>query len=257
MSGSQSPIILTYHSVSEGDSPLKVSPNLFADQMHWLRANARVAPLGEIVASLVEHKPLPDRTAVLTFDDGFQDFYSSAAPVLRHFQFPATVFLPTVYCGRTNGWPGQPDWVKEEPLMGWEQISELAQAGISFGAHSISHPDLTNISSDEAEREIAGSKAEIEERIGKPVEFFAYPYGRWNQKVRAIVRRHYSGACATAAGVLRTDADPFALPRADACYLRDLACFRRLFTTPLVAYLATRRLIRRLRGQPEGFYARV
>jgi peptidoglycan/xylan/chitin deacetylase (PgdA/CDA1 family) len=257
MAAAQFPVILTYHSISDGDSPIKISPALFADQMNWLQAHARVAPLGEVVAALVEHKPLPERTVVLTFDDGFQNFYFSAASVLRRLKFPATVFLPTAYCGRTNGWPGQPDWVREEPLMTWDQISELAREGISFGAHSVNHPMLTDISADEAEREIAGSKAQIEKGTAQLAEFFAYPYGRWNPAVREIVRRHYRGACSTAAGVLEPNADPFALPRADACYLRDPAWFRRLFTGPFLAYLATRRLIRRLRGQPEGYYARM
>jgi peptidoglycan/xylan/chitin deacetylase (PgdA/CDA1 family) len=257
MAAAQFPVILTYHSISEGDSPIKISPGLFADQMSWLQAHACVAPLSGVVAALVQQKPLPERTVVLTFDDGYQDFYFSAAPVLRRLKFPATVFLPTAYCGRTNGWPGQPNWVKEEALMTWDQISELARGGFSFGAHSINHPVLADVSADVAEREIAGSKSQIEETTAKPVEFFAYPYGRWNPAVREMVRRHYQGACSTAAGVLEPDADPFALPRADACYFRDPAWFGRMFTGPFLAYLAARRLIRRLRGQPEGYYARI
>ncbi len=257
MRASQFPVIITYHSISEGDSPLKISPSLFAQQMEWLRSNARVVPLGELLRPLVEHRPFPERTAVLTFDDGYVDFYASAAPVLLRLGLPATVFLPTGYCGRTNGWPGQPSWVREEALMSWEQISELSRSGIDFGAHSISHPDLSTLATIQAEQEIAGSKAQIQERIGRPVEFFAYPYGRWSPEVRDLARKFYLGACSTAAGVVEPDAEPFALPRADAHYLRNPAWFERLFTSPFLAYLTARRLIRRLRGQPEGFYSRT
>lgn len=256
MSADRYPVILTYHSISEGDSPLKVSPALFAEQMEWLHANVRTAPLGEVVTALSERNPLPERTVVLTFDDGFRDFYSAAAPVLHRLGLPATIFVPTQYCGRTNGWPGQPSWVQEEALLNWREVSELARNGFSFGAHSLSHPILTNLHLAEAEREISGSKAQIEAHTGQPAEFFAYPYGHWNAVLRDLVGKHYEGACATAAGVVEPNADPLALPRVDVHYLRNPAWFRRLFSGSLVTYLLLRRLIRRLRGQPEGFYAR-
>lgn len=252
MRASQHPVILTYHSISEGDSPLKISPGLFAEQMEWLRGNARVSQLGEVVAALVGHEPLPERTVILTFDDGFRSFYVSAAPVLRRLALPATIFLPTGYCGKTNAWAGQPDWVGEEPLLNWEQVAELAREGFRFGAHSISHPVLSTVSIEQAEREVASSRSQIEERTSHRVEFFCYPYGRWNPSVRDIVTRHYKGACATTARVLDGNSDPFALPRADSHYLRHPALFRMLFTSPFLAYLATRRFIRRLRRQPEG-----
>ena len=102
MDAAQFPVILTYHSISEGHSPLQISPSLFAEQMQWLHANVRVAPLAEVVRALVDHRPLPERTVVLTFDDGFADFYSSAAPVLRRLKLPATIFVPTGLCGRTS-----------------------------------------------------------------------------------------------------------------------------------------------------------
>jgi peptidoglycan/xylan/chitin deacetylase (PgdA/CDA1 family) len=251
------PVILTYHSISEGDSPLKISPRLFGEQMEWLRANVRVAPLAEVVTALAERKPLPERTVALTFDDGFGDFYSFAAPVLRRFGLPATIFLPTGYCGKTNSWPGQPDWVSKEALLNWQQVAELAHNGFSFGAHSVNHLVLPALPTDEAEREIAGSKAQIEEHTRQRVDLFAYPYGRWSTPVRGIVSRLYRGACSTGAGVVEQDADPFALPRVDAHYIRLPVLFRTLFTGSFVAYIAARRLIRRIRRQPEGLYARA
>lgn len=257
MRSAQCPVILTYHSISEGHSPLKVSPGLFAEQMEWLRANVMVVPLAQVVAALAERKPLPERTVALTFDDGFRDFYSAAAPVLRRLEFPATIFLPTGYCGRTNCWAGQPEWVDEEVLLDWQQVAGLAQNGFNFGAHSISHPILPSLSVDEAEHEIVGSKAQIEERTGQLVEFFAYPYGRWSPTVRDLVSRHYLGACSTGAGVVEQDADSFVLPRVDAHYVRRPALFRKLFTGSFVAYIAIRRLIRQIRRQPEGLYART
>jgi peptidoglycan/xylan/chitin deacetylase (PgdA/CDA1 family) len=257
MDAAQYPVILTYHSISEGNSPLKTSPALFTEQMEWLRANVRVSPLHEIVAALSERRALPEKTVVLTFDDGFRDFFSAAAPVLHRLRLPAIVFLPSGYCGKTNGWSGHLVSVAEEALLDWKQVAELVRQGFCFGAHSISHASLTDLPADVAEHEIAGSKAQIEERTRQPVEFFAYPYGRWNPGVRNLVQKHYRGACSTGAGVVETSVDVFTLPRVDSHYVRQPARFRLLFTSRFLAYLATRRLIRRIRRKPEGFYARV
>lgn len=252
MGASHNPVILTYHSISRGDSPLKISPELFAEQMAWLRDNARVVSLGEIVCALATHRPLSERAVVLTFDDGFQDFHTSAAPLLHRWGLPATVFLPTGYCGKTNAWPGQPGWVEQEPLLTWEHVAELARQGFSFGAHSVNHPALTRLPATEAQQEITQCKAQIEEQVGQPVEFFCYPYGRWNPVVRNKVSLHYKGACATIARAVDPSSDPFALPRVDVHYLRHTRLFRMLFTGRFLAYLAMRRLIRRARGEPEG-----
>lgn len=257
MDAASFPVILTYHSIAEGDSALRVSPGLFAEQMQWLHANVRVAPLGEVVEALATRTSLPQRTVVLTFDDGYQDFDSSAAPVLRRVKLPATIFLPTGFCGGTASWPGQSAWGDPQPLLDWRQVAALAKEGFAFGAHSITHSALPNLPAPEAKLKIDGSKTELEERTGQKVEFFAYPYGRWSQAVRAIVREQYRGACSTGAGVVMPDADPFALPRVDVHYLRRPTAFRMLFTAPFLGYVATRRLIRRIRRQPEGFYARV
>jgi peptidoglycan/xylan/chitin deacetylase (PgdA/CDA1 family) len=251
------PLILTYHSISKGRPPLAVSPTLFAEQMEWLSRNARVVPLELVTDPLKHHQPLPARTVVLTFDDGYQDFYTDAAPHLRRYAFPATVFVTTSYSGKTNSWPGQPSWVEEKSLMNWQQIRELAAQGVHFGAHSVTHRDLTSLSVGDAEQEMIESKREVERKISQTVEFFCYPYGRWDPALRNLASRHFSGACSTAAGAVEPDADPFALPRVDAHYLRAPTYFRSLFTRRLLGYLALRRTVRRLRNQPEGVYPKL
>ena len=158
------PVILTYHSISEGDSPLQISPSLFAEQMQWLHGNVRVAPLGEVVEALVNRTDLPERTVVLTFDDGYQDFHLAAAPVLRRWKLPATIFLPTGFCGRTSSWAGQGAWGNSQLLLDWHQVAALAQEGFTFGAHSITHAALPALSREETKREIVDSKAELEEQ---------------------------------------------------------------------------------------------
>jgi peptidoglycan/xylan/chitin deacetylase (PgdA/CDA1 family) len=245
-------VILTYHSISGGASPLCISPSLFAEQVDWLKANARVIPLAELAELIVSGRPLPPRTVVLTFDDGFLDFHSQAAPVLRGAGLPATIFLPTAFCGATNRWPGQPDWAEEQPLMAWEHIRELVGQGFTFGAHSVTHPILTEIPDSAAQQEILSAKQEIERRTGHQVEFFCYPYGRWNAHVRALVGAYYRAACSTRTALLSGQSDLLALPRVDVHLVRQPALFQRLFATWFPAYLSARRTLRSLRGMPES-----
>jgi peptidoglycan/xylan/chitin deacetylase (PgdA/CDA1 family) len=257
MTAARYPVILTYHSISEGDSPLKISPALFAEQMEWLSANAKVVSLKELVTGMTAPKALPERSVALTFDDAYLDFYTAAAPVLRRLGLPATIFLPTGFCGGTSAWSGQPASTAREILLNWQQVEALVQEGFCFGAHTVNHPDLTALPADQVEQEIVESKAQIVEHTGRVVDFFAYPFGRWNAGVRHLVKNQYLAACSTGAGVVRDDADVYALPRADAHYVRQPARLRTLFTSRFLAYLAARRLIRRIRGKPEGFYAKV
>jgi len=257
MDAALKPVILTYHSISDGHSPLEVSPALFVEQMAWLKANAHVVSLGELVEALANYMPLPERTVVLSFDDGFRDFHAAAASVLLRLGLPATVFLPTMYVDGKNAWPGQPSWVAPQALMSWTEIRELAGQGIAFGSHSVTHPNLTSLAAAELQQELEQSRQEIASHTGRPVDFFCYPYGRWNPPVRSAVARMYRGACSTGAGVVEPDADPYALPRVDAHYVRNMERFRTLFTEGFVRYVTLRRWIRRLRGQPEGVYSRV
>ncbi len=259
-SSAHNPVILTYHSISSGPTPIEISPEILAQQMEWLAANARVVPLDEIVDALKKRKPLPPRTVALTFDDGFANFYSDAAPILLRHKFPAIVFVATKHVGKTNGWPGQPEWVTPAQLMTWDQIRELSGKGIAFGSHSVTHPDLTSLSPNNLSAELMGSWMLTESKTDLApctINFFCYPYGRWNRTVRDEVKKYYAGACSTAAGVVEPNADPYALPRVDAHYVRNMKWFRRMFTTAFTAYIGARRTIRRLRGQPEGRYARI
>lgn len=257
MSSKLRAVILTYHSISDGPPPLVISPALFAQQMEWLNNNANVVPLGKIVEALENRRTLAARCVALTFDDGYQDFLLNAYPVLRRFQFPATVFLPTDHCGGTNVWSRRSRGLGQQRLMDWEKIRELAGEGIKFGSHGASHVALDRVGPEVLDREINGSKKEITDCLGRAPDFFCYPYGIWNAAVRDVVRSHYRAACSTGAGLVETDSDLYALPRVDAHYVRNPAWFHRMFAPSFGAYVAIRRLIRRLRSRPEGFLSKI
>jgi peptidoglycan/xylan/chitin deacetylase (PgdA/CDA1 family) len=107
---------------------------------------------------------------VITFDDGFQDFYASAFPILSRYGFSATMFLPTAYIGVTSrSFNGR-------ECLTWGQVRELERAGIEFGSHTVTHPQLKTLDSAAVAYEVRTSKAMIEQELGCAVKSFAYPY---------------------------------------------------------------------------------
>ena len=149
---------------------------------------------------------IPSRTVALTFDDGWRDTYSTAFPSLARFGVPATVFLVS---GRIG--------LKE--YVGWDEIREMRRGGVSFGAHSVSHPRLTEIPPVEARREIEESKKRLEDGLGEEVPTFCYPYGFFNRAVRDMVEAAgFRAACCNTPGRRWPDGDRFALKRVSVTY---------------------------------------
>jgi peptidoglycan/xylan/chitin deacetylase (PgdA/CDA1 family) len=137
--------------------------------------------------------------------------------------------------------------VPRRPLLGWADLQALAREGASVGAHSATHRVLTDLTPADQEREISGAKDDIEQHIGRAVDLFAYPYGRTSATVEARVRSHYRAGVGTRLDFARPGASLAALDRIDAYYLSP-ASARVLDSARLAAYLAARRIGRRLRA---------
>ena len=241
--------ILTYHAIDDSGSVLSTTPRLFARQMRVLAESGfRIVPLTDL-PDLISAPSTGEPVVALTFDDGFLSVYENALPLLARYGFPATVFVVSDFCGQTNGWPSQPPLIPRQPLLGWSELRELARAGVRPGCHTRTHPDLCGLALDEVSEELAGAKARIEDGLGAPVETFAYPYGAYDQHVRALAAAHFSLACATTLGFVGLHSDPFALERLDMYYLRDPPLLARLFTPPVRGYLHLRRSLRDLRAR--------
>jgi peptidoglycan/xylan/chitin deacetylase (PgdA/CDA1 family) len=239
--------ILAYHSLDQSSSVLSTSPGIFAEQMKVLyEAGVKVLSLSD-VAYQIQTCPTHANEVVITFDDGFRSVYDHAFPVLRTYNFPATVFLVTDYCEKTNSWPGQTVRLDREPLLRWREVQEMSQAGVSFGSHTRTHPDLRKLSLRQAEEELVGSKKAIADATGQPADMLAYPYGGFDTAVRNLATQHFRLSCSTALGFVQPGSDLFALERIEMYYFRSLWLFRHLFSPTTAAYLELRKQLRRLR----------
>jgi peptidoglycan/xylan/chitin deacetylase (PgdA/CDA1 family) len=233
--------ILTYHSLDDSGSAISTSPALFRRQIETMLAQGvRFVPL--------EHAAAADRSAALTFDDGFANFLDHALPVLAHHALPATVFVVAGYCGKSNDWPSQPSWAPRLPLMTWRDLESISGGLIQLGCHTMTHPILPQLAPEEAEREIAQAEREIEDRTGRGVASFAYPYGASSSEIRRMVARRFTIGCGVRLALVEAGADLMELPRVDAYYLRKMWLTRRLFSAQAKRYLAFRRLLRTARG---------
>ena len=215
--------ILTWHSLDESGSPISISPRKFLAQLDALhKAGTAIVPLGE----LLHH----DNAVALTFDDGFLNFYEQALPALLERCLPAALFVVNDFVGKHNNWPTQPLGVPQLPLLDWRQILEAKAAGIEIGAHTATHPYLYRLTHSGQQAEIIQAKLELEERLGQPVESFAYPYGASDARSRILVEEHFSRAVTTRFRYAEESAAPFDLPRLDVRSMGHPVWFSSLFT---------------------------
>jgi peptidoglycan/xylan/chitin deacetylase (PgdA/CDA1 family) len=199
--------ILMYHHIDEKGkvSSLSVSPENFQKQMQFLsRYNYNVISLKELVQSLNKREKLPKNTVVLTFDDGYQDNYIYAYPVLKRYNFPATIFVIVNTIGKGG-------------YLNYAQIKEMVSSGIiEIGSHSLSGAYLPGQSRQQLEQEVGISKKMLENKLGKKVDFFCYPIGGFTEELQEIVKKYgYKAACTTNRGNKQTylNNDVFALKR--------------------------------------------
>jgi peptidoglycan/xylan/chitin deacetylase (PgdA/CDA1 family) len=207
--------ILMYHEIASSTvatNRLAVSPYAFAAQLaHLYSEGLSTVTVSTVATALAEGTCLPDRTVALTFDDGFADLHDVALPLLDRYQFTATVYV-------TTGWiqDAAPPVAEPRPgqMLSWQQIRDLAEAGVEIGAHSYSHPELDQVPGRQLERELRSSKEILETGLGRPVLGMAYPFGYSSARVRRVAREvGYRYACAVGNRTIGPVWDPFALPR--------------------------------------------
>mgnify|MGYP001074965578 CR=1 FL=1 len=211
--------ILLYHAVGSNAEPAEafVMPaSRFEAHMKWLgRLGFRPISLEEFIQCHRERRFPPARSVVVTLDDGYEDNFLHAYPVLRRQRIPATIFLVSETVGRGNDW-SRKGALAGRPMMDWEQIRAMRADGIAFGAHSLTHPRLTDLNAEAAAAEIAHSGAAIERALGSPVVAFAYPYGLHDATTRELAREAgYGAACTVDPGLNALGTPAWSLCRAE------------------------------------------
>ncbi len=212
--------ILTYHSVGTLNPILDTPVEKFEQHLKYFAERGYNTITASKLVQLIKAKsPLPEKSFVLTFDDGYRTFHTDAWPLLQKYGFNATVFLITDFCGKDNQWVGQPASVPKAPLLSWSEVEELAKQGCEFGGHTLTHRPLSTLSGEKLVDELVKSKAKIMEVTGQDASIFAYPYGDTSGDAISAVRQHYDGAVSTDLGICRLNSDKYLLPRIDSYYL--------------------------------------
>lgn len=203
--------ILFYHRVTDDRDELAVRPRRFREQMEQLAGEGyRVLDVGR-AAELLAAGELPSRAVALSFDDGYRSVAEQALPVLERHGFHATVFVATGVIDRR----APLSWYRRQPpLLEWEDVVRLDGGMLRFEAHSVTHPSLLALGDEEARAEIAGSKRELEERLGRPVEVFCYPAGLYGPRERRLAgEAGFRAACTCEPGLNAAATDPLELRR--------------------------------------------
>lgn len=214
--------ILMYHSISDEQESGKhayyrtnTHPRVFAEQMEYLNNRGySSANVSDATVQLKNDVANLGKQLVITFDDGFADFYRSAFPVLDRYRFQAIVYLPTAYITNTR------TQFKGKECLTWDEVRELSRHGVQFGSHTVTHPQLRTLTPTVVNEEITVSKKTIEDKLGCAVESFAYPYAfpqtdsDFKQILRdSLERAGYQNGVCTIVGRATTNSDRFSLER--------------------------------------------
>lgn len=273
-------LILMYHRFSASSHGTRVSADQFREHLRYLSKHANPISLQDGLTALATRGPLPPNPVVITIDDGYRDAYDIALPVLREFNFNATLFAITDFVDRrcwvwtdimrfilqqSGGGQRQtiptsagefhvsgddssldadeingrlkkmPDQVKDkviqeiaealnvevpsrptsdfEPLS-WDQAREMDSTSIQIESHTVTHPILTEVDEARLDDELVRSKVRLEKMLDRGVNYFCYPNGNVNVRVRdAVVRAGYRGAVTTNFGFNKSRVDPFMVDR--------------------------------------------
>ncbi len=203
-------VILMYHHVSNNTPKVtSVSPDTFREHMQYLADNHNVLPLEQVIVALQNNQPLPDKTVVITFDDGYDNIYYHAHPILKEFAFPYTIFVTPPLIGKANY------------QLNWQQVKRMASENASFANHGKQHNHLLSKNPEESQQDwltrnmldIEYAEKMLEKNIGYSLKYFAYPYGEFDKHLKTQLSAQGYIGFAQHSGAIASFSDFSALPR--------------------------------------------
>jgi peptidoglycan/xylan/chitin deacetylase (PgdA/CDA1 family) len=217
-------VFLCYHGVTKRparspDDPkgLHVNHLRFKQHLEFLRSHYHVVSLSDYITAQRERRYLPHYSVVLTFDDGFRNFLTMAAPLLAQYAMPATVFLVTDKARETVNRDLPSEWTPADDRthLSWSEAKRLKeQQNVEFGSHTCSHSGLLTLSLQDAQRELLHSYQDLVSNLGVKAAILAYPKGQYSRVIADEARKvGYAGAVTTDRGRNEVNHDPFTLGR--------------------------------------------
>ncbi len=236
--------IITFHSIDNDGGLLSYSPAQFSYLLdHLADRKIPVLPLSQLLRSDIR------RGVCLTFDDGMVSVFEKALPILRERGMPAHLFLASAAVGGSNQWASQPGDAPVYPMLDWSQLEVLSDNGVLIDAHTHSHPDLRDLPDDAIREEFQCCDEAIKSRTGRAPEYFAYPYGFFDHRIKRLAGEHYHASMTTQLGYLQAENRASALPRLDSYYLRSPFWVRDIFSDRTRSYIGARAAMRAVRGK--------
>jgi len=209
--------IFMYHSIGsikrgEGLRSLHVSPLLFNIQLFIMKIlGYKGLDMDRLYPYLKGRKT--GKVFGITFDDGYENNYIKALPILKKYNFYATCYIVANNISGENYWDINKGYVSKK-MMNFDQIEQWIKSGMSIGSHSLTHLRLADLDSQIAENEITASKKKLEQNFGVKIEHFCYPYGSKNIDIESIVKRaKYKTAVTVERGLANVNKEFFSLPR--------------------------------------------
>lgn len=196
--------ILMYHSIGyEKNNRLRIPQQQFKEQMKYIKDNGYTTlTLEQLYNFFVENKPIPKKSVVITFDDGYLDNYEYAYPILKEFSLKATIFVTANTIDKNNGY------------MTSKQVKELQDNGIDIESHTFNHEELSSFSYEKQLKTLKESKEVLEKVLDKKVNYIAYPFGKYNEDtIRAMKNAGYTMGFITGGKIARRDDGIYTLHR--------------------------------------------
>ena len=218
-------LVLNYHKIDNLHHSLAVTVRDFEAQMRYLKENnyTAITP-DELYSCLAGDTKLPENSVLITFDDGYEDNYLNAYPILKKYGFKATIFVIT---GFVDVYPD---------YLTWEQIREMNENGIDIESHTLSHQSMTDLSDSELKAELVNSKRALEDRLGHVIEYIAYPTGAYNLHIARLVQEAgYKAAFTIKYGNVDENSNVYALERVPVFHTENTnkSFLERLHYTPI------------------------